>query len=73
MTKKEADLVISKKAYVRYRNTRPTYECISDSDQGEGFCFAALEMDTLWITATYEKLLTDDYTIVMPEDYIRND
>ena len=71
MTEKEAELVIGKKAYVRYRNVRPTYECVSDSDKGEGYCFVALEMDTLWITATYEKLLTDEFTIVMPEDYSR--
>lgn len=73
MTKNEAELVIGKKAYIRYQNTRPTYECISESDQGEGYCFVALELDTLWITVSYEKLLSDDYTIVMPEDYRRVD
>ena len=36
MTKEEVELVLSKKAYVRYHNVRPTYECISDSDYGEG-------------------------------------
>lgn len=73
MTREEAELVISKKAYVRYKNVRPTYECISDSDQGEGYCFCALEMDVFWITATFEDLLTDDYTIVMPEAFQLHD
>ena len=73
MTKEEVELVLSKKAHTRYHNTRPTYECISDSDDGEGYCFVALEMDVLWITATYERLLTDDFSIVMPEDYRRFD
>lgn len=68
MTKAEVELVLAKKAYTRYQNGVLTYECISDKDDGEGYCFVALENDVLWITATYERLLTDDFTIVMPED-----